>query len=75
MERLFIVSGHIKGQPVTYGYFKSNSGANACLDRQVGGFRSKGFKVEIIESEQEIQIYNDGQYYGYISVKSNILNP
>ena len=75
MERLFIVSGHIKGQPVTYGYFKSNSGANACLDMQVEAFRSKGFKVEILESDQEIQIYWGGEYYGYISVKSNTLNP
>ena len=70
MERLFMVSGHIKGQPVTYGYFQSKFGANACLNRQVEAFSSKGFKVEILEFiDDEIQIYWGGEYYGYISVK------
>ena len=76
MERLYIVSGHIMGHPVTYGYFKSKDGARACLDRQVDAFRSKGFKVEILEDiEDEIQIYWEEQYHGYISVTSNTLNP
>ena len=82
MDRVFIVSGIVRGYSVNYGYYKTESSALAGLEKQAESFRSKGFTVEHLEAirqfneHAEILLYDgpECEYYGHIRVHSQPLN-
>ena len=80
MDKVFCVAGLIRDSRVEYGYYKTEAGALAGLEKQAESFRAVGFKVEHREPIPnfnecgDILIYDGEKLYGVISVKYHILN-